>query len=299
VFGRALGRKRLAMRFNIRQRAPRRAGFTIVELLVVIAIIGVLVAIVLPAVQAAREAARRAQCQSNLRQLAVALALHANAQGAFPIGCLGYRGDFTVAPPVPARNIAWNVPLLPFLEEKTLAGSIDMSRPTYDAVNKTAAATVVSVFLCPSTPDVLLNNDRGAWKGAAFTDYGGIYGVEGPSRAQTNPGGLQTLAESSLGVLLYDQPVAPKQVSDGLSKTAAIAEIADRRRTECEWINGQNLFAQEEATPMNTHRDVGNEIGSPHSGGASLAFCDGHIEFVAESIEQIVLNAMLTKAGGE
>ena len=57
---------------------------TLVELLVVIAIIGVLVALLLPAIQAARESARRMQCQNNLRQIGVGLALHANAHEAFP-----------------------------------------------------------------------------------------------------------------------------------------------------------------------------------------------------------------------
>jgi hypothetical protein len=27
-------------------------------------------------------------------------------------------------------------------------------------------------------------------------------------------------------------------------------------------------------------------------------FCDAHVEFIAESIEQAVLNALVTKAGG-
>src|SRR5262245_24455705 len=63
-------------------RLVRRAGFTLVELLVVIAIIGVLVGLGLPAIQQSRAAARRIECQSNLRQVGVALELYLNAHGA-------------------------------------------------------------------------------------------------------------------------------------------------------------------------------------------------------------------------
>lgn len=303
----ALSRKRLAMRANSQHRAAAPAGVTLIELVVVVAILGSLVALLLPAVQSARESARRAQCQSNLRQLGIAMALHANAHGAFPVGCIGYRGDFTVSPPAPARNIAWNVQLLPFLEEESVSAAFDFSLPSYDEANKRAAATVLAVFLCPSTiedplrnpPGLWLRNPTGLWKGAAFSDFAGIYGVEGPTRARSDDDSPQTIADDSLGILIYEEAVAPKQVVDGLSKTACIAETVVRRQTESEWVNGQNIFAQDELTPMNTRRDAGNEIGSPHPGGASLVIADAHVEFVAESIEQAVLNALLTKAGGE
>jgi len=58
-----------------------RSGFTLVELLVVIAIIGVLVGLTIPAVSHARASASRMECQSNLRQLGLAMEMYLHAHG--------------------------------------------------------------------------------------------------------------------------------------------------------------------------------------------------------------------------
>ena len=56
--------------------ARTRRAFTLIELLVVIAIIALLMAILMPALRRAKEQARRSVCQSNMRQIGVAIATY-------------------------------------------------------------------------------------------------------------------------------------------------------------------------------------------------------------------------------
>jgi prepilin-type N-terminal cleavage/methylation domain-containing protein/prepilin-type processing-associated H-X9-DG protein len=58
------------------RRTDARRGFTLIELLVVIAIIAILAAILFPVFARAREMARKASCQSNFKQLTLALRMY-------------------------------------------------------------------------------------------------------------------------------------------------------------------------------------------------------------------------------
>lgn len=271
----------------------RRSGITLVELLVVVAVLAALMALLLPAVQAVREAGRRTACMNNLRGIGCAIYGHESARRAFPVGCL----ECTTK--APRRQIAWNAFILPYLEEPGAAAAFDVRFSYRSPENRQAAGHVVRAFLCPSTtrtrrtgPTTGDRNGNGAWDSGdhlAYTDYGGLFGV-GHSVPQPLP--------QHAGVMQYERPTAALQIVDGLSRTALVAECTGRDSAyQSEWANGQNIFDQWHTNGIN--RSQNNEIWSDHPGMAGMVFCDGHVEFVHESIEQAVLLALLTRAGGE
>ncbi|WP_160148133.1 DUF1559 domain-containing protein [Rubripirellula obstinata] len=282
-------------------RDPERSAFTLIELLVVISIIGVLVALLLPAVQAAREAARRTDCSNHLRQITLACHLHENQKKEFPAGCIGCKFETPKpgTPFQPLRYLSWNIQILPFLEQAGLWDQFDLKLPCYVEPNLTASSQIVPTFLCPSTADPTTHAPVGLFKGMAFTDYCGLYGVEGVGRSITNTHSQHFLNSTSLGVMLFEIASKHSDIFDGLSHTAMIAESKLRRVNENEWANGHNVFAQEQRTGINSESGLGNDIGSPHPSGALIGFCDGHVSFYSDSVDQTLLNSLLTRAGME
>jgi prepilin-type N-terminal cleavage/methylation domain-containing protein len=129
----------------------QRAGFTLIELLAVIAIIGLLVGLLLPAVQSVRESARRTQCNSNLKQVALATLQHDQAMGRLPPAFSYDKPHNAMAP-----MLFW---LLPHLERTaeysavmntagSFAGNMYGGVTTY-GTNR-LAALLVPPFLCAS-----------------------------------------------------------------------------------------------------------------------------------------------------
>ena len=92
------------MKTSCYDRAPKTKGFTLIELLVVIAIIAILAAILFPVFARAREKARQSACQSNLKQIGLALKMYTqdydetNLRMYFGTGSMAYRWHQAVQP---------------------------------------------------------------------------------------------------------------------------------------------------------------------------------------------------------
>ncbi len=259
---------------------------TLIELLVVVAIIGLVVALLLPAVQAAREAARRARCQNNLRQIGLALHAYHDNFRCLPVGCVELRVGASPAQLL-RKQLAWSAYLLPFLEQASVFAQIDLNKPFDSPENKSAAARVLDVYVCPSQPRQNYLID-----GRAVCDYGGMYG----ERITAGPPHFRT-AEQRSGVMIYDRGVPLRRIVDGTSQTIIVGE--DTGFGDGQWINGRNIFDQAygiEKVPTGVYE---NDLHSEHSRGAFALFCDGSVRFLDSSIELLTLAALCTRAGKE
>lgn len=189
-------------------------GFSLIELLVVIGIIGVLVALLLPAVQAARETGRRMTCLNHLRQISTATHNFEQSHGYFPPGSEARAYD--AAPNHPHTFYRWSVlaHLTPYLEQSNAHNALDLSLPLYGTdlrvtePNRTGAALVVPLFLCPS------DRSQPVAEGFGPTNYAACAG--------SGAGGGTSFDTD--GLFFVNSRVQPRDITDGLSNTIAFSE---------------------------------------------------------------------------
>jgi prepilin-type N-terminal cleavage/methylation domain-containing protein/prepilin-type processing-associated H-X9-DG protein len=216
----------------------RRSAFTLIELLVVIAIIGILIALLLPAVQKIREAARRAQCQNNLKQIALASLNYHDAYGRFPPGVNlqidPYYGQQYVSefgnPPVPGMSFSLQEALLPYIEQSDLQNGLILNQTNMygiysdsQYVNCTGpssyGANQLKVWVCPDDqlPDPAVTT---------YTDDSGTNYYFGMASYGGNAGTISTYwtDETRDGIFWLNSRVNISMVTDGTSSTLFFGE---------------------------------------------------------------------------
>ncbi len=237
----------------------RGKGFTLVELLVVIAIIGIMVGLLLPAVQAAREAARRMSCSNNAKQIGLGLHNYHAAYDSLPIHGTGPTNENTnLASASNALDgtgftrceLSFLVGLLPFVEQQALWETVSQPSvigtfrfpafgPRPNTAEYTPWSTDISWFRCPSDPGVGLpalgrtnyaaNIGDGMWPMHVGIDFhpGRMGGsAAAPWQRGTHLATMIRVRCGMRGPFIPGKSVSFKDITDGLSNTIAVAEIA-------------------------------------------------------------------------
>jgi prepilin-type N-terminal cleavage/methylation domain-containing protein/prepilin-type processing-associated H-X9-DG protein len=310
----------------MRARTPR-AAFTLIELLVAIAIIGILIGLLLPAVQKVRETASRLKCTNNLHQIGIALHGYHDAVNGLPPG-YGASGPYFDGANDTAPSWSWAAYILPYMEQGSLARSIDYGRPVEAPANAAAVATMLPLFLCPSdqTPAAAF---------AVDDPFGKPVARLAPSSYAACVGGDESdvAAAAGQGVFYRNSRTRFTEITDGLSETILVGEKS--------WSYGQiawagapsgSVMARGPRNPnpgspggfarapalvlahshlnnARTDTDGGlDDFSSSHIGGSNFLFADGSVHFIRSipgdtaagySADSIAFQALGTRAGGE
>jgi prepilin-type N-terminal cleavage/methylation domain-containing protein len=177
-------------------RAERRQGFTILELLVAMSVFAVLLALITPAVLRVRASARTVACRDHFRQVSLALQQYVSVHRQFPKTRGGNHSSLTA--------------ILPWLDQADVYRSITESPGSRQRVPRAG----LDVVVCPE--------DHEAARLQGSTSIGENAGLC-VSSAKSRSG-----AQKYNGVFLSrveKQLVTPGTMTDGLTNTAAYAEI--------------------------------------------------------------------------
>jgi hypothetical protein len=221
---------------------------------------GGILALVAPAIRPMRSPSSLSQCNNNLKMIGLGLQTYADVYGRFPPV---YIADENGRP-----MHSWRVLILPFLEQNTLYREYNFDEPWDGPHNRQLAKQMPPFYKCP--------HDRAS--GPTKTSYLAVTGAE-------------TVWPDS-------DSIALSQITDGTSNTLAVVEEIG---SGVDWMEPRDL-------PLkmfgNTNPPAGARLPGAHPttsepAGSMVLFCDGHTNFLQNSVPAATLKALATRAGGE
>lgn len=233
--------------------APARSKSRLwLELMFVCVGVAVVVAFLLPLRRNAGPAALRNTCSVNLKNIALALQTYEHKYRALPPA---YTVDADGKP-----LHSWRTLILPFLDQRPLYESIDLSKP-WDVPANAAAynAKTPEIFLCPA---------------AGCPENHTTYLAVVTPTSCLRPGKPRPIAD----------------IRDGLKNTIVVLEVAPKHAVH--WMAPSDA---DEAIVL----ALGPNSELAHDGGVNVAFCDGRVIFVHDTLPKEKWQAAISIAGSD
>lgn len=282
----------------------RKNGFTLVELLIVVCIVAILAAILFPVFSRARENARRSSCQSNLKQISMAVMQYVqDYDEKFPMGEI-----YPVQPTDKACAAAAAAEFTP--KFKTLA----LTSTTTSSQNMLTWMSVIydytkstQIYMCPSGPSLADGaNWSASWRGVSGFGYAynPLIFQNWIWDAVEITGGKDSIDASCN--ILKPSIASGALAASRLTAPASVTMLADRGQTSREsldcvdpvgkshycscshggtaqnsnvtgWLNGEDdlsasSVAGQGTNPARRHFEGGNHL-----------FADGHVKWLSHS----------------
>jgi prepilin-type processing-associated H-X9-DG protein len=207
-------------------------------------------------------ATHRTVCRQNLKEVGRAMHTHHEDKNGFPPAASGLR------------PVSWRVILLPYVEEQAVYDRYHRGSAWDEADNLPLARERMKVFSCPA--DYYPRNTDGQW----YTAY-------------SMPTGVHSVGANPKGTKLGD-------ITDGTSNTLLIVEACG---AQIVWTEPRdvNIDLQPDGINLNGNRPGSSAgwLSSYHANGTHVAFADGAVRFLSQTIDADVLKKLATIDGGE
>jgi prepilin-type N-terminal cleavage/methylation domain-containing protein/prepilin-type processing-associated H-X9-DG protein len=253
-----------------------RRAFTLIELLVVIAIIAILAAILFPVFAQAREKARQTSCLSNLKQSSLAVLMYnQDYDETFPMNEFVDQNNWAAWP---ANHYLWTSALCvqTYMKNKQISGC-----PSDPAKVDTSIGTALPANRKPAMSGYMPNSfNSTSWGNSEF----GVVNPKGVIRTGSTYGYLDApaaLAEVVVPADTYMMVEGRWNLNDWWcgSGTYANDEVdwcwATSPQVSSDWLVSLIVLLPEGSG----YDDKLRKCWRKHSGGATIAYTDGHAKF--------------------
>jgi hypothetical protein len=219
---------------------------------------------------------RYSRCSANIRNVVLGLLAYEDRTGHFPDGTCPHD-DIG-----PAERLSWYAAILPYLDEQERFNALEMDQPWDVGENGELAFSRLPLLSCPNQSAVA----AGSPVPASYIGIAGL-GVDAPSLPKS---------DRRAGVFGYERQAKLADIKDGAAQTMMLVETG---RVSGSWLQAGPATVRGLDPAQKPYIGAGRQFGGMHRGGAFVAFADGGVRRVSESIDPVVFEALSTMAGGE